>query len=291
MAEALLVQRLANKPAFIGGTQRVNAGYSGPILRVHDGTTTKDVGSLAQAASFFGAHAGTVDILYDQSGNGRDFPFNLARPLLWDGSAFYRAGSSLSIPGMRFTAAQDFMRASDACGLSGTSALTHFHLAKVGTTGNNQFAVWGDENALGSTPAAVGLSFVYALGGGQDDCRWAVSTTPTSTSDRRTNGASNCAAAKSQHYSVVTWPGGAVSADNATWRINGTAQSVGDTTAGQTVTRANPNWSNNGARIASRPGNSALFNGDITMVGFWLVALSGTDLSTLERFAERWRIQ
>lgn len=85
-----LRQRLVSAPTVLLGTERLNSGYRGAMLRVRraSDSVTKECYSLADVVSHCTGTDGFVNVAYDQSGSGRDYSQGTAgkQPKIYDSS-------------------------------------------------------------------------------------------------------------------------------------------------------------------------------------------------------------
>lgn len=277
-SEVMLLQRISALPRFIGGTMRLNVGYSGPILQIYNGTTTQDVSSVNAIAAFCGSSNGFVSKVYDQSGNGRDFAqaTTTARPKIYDGASTSLLRGTPKGPAiMRFDGVDDYIpRTVDGCGLTGSPSLTYWQLAKTAHV-NGGFSHWGT-----TVVAAGDFTPQYQLNqfiNGSDVAR-VTSAGPTVDKIWDSPNFLNF------HDDIIATPGGV--STGMVWQINGaTPPNQIDVTTGT------PNLNNAGAGIGARTAGNLPLNGDIACLGIWSPQLSALDITFLKRFGQTWRSQ
>jgi hypothetical protein len=281
VSERLLVQTLAQKPLWIGGTLRFNAGYSGPILRVWDGTTFFDVSSVNEIPALCGGNNGFVSTIYDQSGNAR--PMTQATttkfPKIYDGTALLRTNARGPAV-VRFDGVDDYLTRGDGCGLVGNQALTYWQLAKANHF-NGGFSHWGTTAANGGdfTPQYQLNQFIN----GSDVCR----VTSQAVIDKiwdSFNSGPPVQNIQAFHDDIIMVPTG--SSTGQQWFLNGPVPpNQIDVTTGAL------NLNNAGAGIGARTAGNLPLNGDIACIGMWNPQLVAADKAILARFGLVWRTQ
>jgi hypothetical protein len=273
----MLLQRISALPRFIGGTQRLNVGYVGPILQIYNGTTVQDVASVNAIAAFCGSSNGFVSKIYDQSGNARDFSQATvaARPKIYDGASTSLLRTNAKGPAvMRFDGVDDYVpRAADGCGLTGSPSLTYWQLAKSAHV-NGGFSHWGTTGTTGGdlTPQYQLNQFIN----GSDVCR----VTSGSIADHICDSPNMLAL----HDDIINTVGG--SSANLQWFMNG---AIPPNTI--EVTTGTPNLNNAAAGIGARTAGNLPLNGDIAFIGMWSPQLGAADIALLKKFGQTWRSQ
>jgi hypothetical protein len=283
VSERLLLQTLAQKPLWIGGTLRFNAGYSGPILRVWDGTSFFDVCSVNAIPGLCGSNNGFVSTIYDQSGNARHMTqaATTKLPKIYDGASTSLLRTNARGPCvMRFDGVDDYLSRADGCGLVGNQALTYWQLAKT-LHFNGGFSHWGTTANTGGdfTPQYQLNQFIN----GSNVCR----VTSQAAIDKIWDGFNSgppLQNIEAFHDDIIMVPTG--SSTGQQWFLN-TAVPPNQID----VTTGNLNLNNAGAGIGARTAGNLPLNGDIACIGVWNPQLVAADKAILTRFGLVWRTQ
>jgi hypothetical protein len=284
--EVLLCQRLGVLPSFIGGTLRLNANYSGPILQVYNGTTTQDVGAVSQIPAFCGASNGFVSIIYDQSGNGRNYTTAsaAARPKIYDGGTTTLLRTNTRGPVvMRFDGVDDYLSRADGNGLTGTNTVSIWQLVKVASTtlsggychfGTNLSTAGDITPQFVSNLASLGINVPRITCVGTDGFYF-------------NDAAFTGAVSATYHDDLITYSGVGTLQGNTTWMLNSASLAL----TAEIAPSGPPNFNNTGSGIGARTASNVPLNGDISCVGMWTPKLTSADQTVLLKFGERWRVQ
>lgn len=109
----------------VWATERVRTAYTGAIFSLFNGTTTSDFDNTSGVVAFAGGGTARGVNWYDQSGNTRTITqaTDANRANICTGGALITQGTSAT-PVFRFDGTNDRFSRADACGLSGSPALT-----------------------------------------------------------------------------------------------------------------------------------------------------------------------
>jgi hypothetical protein len=284
-SERLLLQAISARPNFIGGTLRLNAGYSGPILQIYNGTTVQDVPSVNAIAAFCGASNGFVSKIYDQSGNARDFAqaTTTKLPKIYDGAttALLR-GTAHGPVVMSFDGVDDYLpRAADGCGIVGSPSFTYWQMNKVVFNASAGYAHFG---TTGTTGGDITFHIIYNYNGlGLDVPR--ITSSPSNLDVIFQDTLPGGETSTQFHEDIVNSIGGISGSGHITWNLNGTSLPPTDVTVGT------PNANNLASGIGARTAGSLPFKGSLACLGMWSPQLSAVDFALLKKFCQIWRSQ
>lgn len=142
-----LVQQLTDVPNAIWATERVNRGYSGPIVTVRRSSdnTTKQCYSHNDIVSHCTGTNGFVSVFYDQTGSGfslTDVGGTGVQPKIYDSSTgLLKIASGKNTVVLQFDGSDDVLQKTDALGFgSANIAVTTAWLA--GTWTNTGVTAW-----------------------------------------------------------------------------------------------------------------------------------------------------
>lgn len=241
------------------GVTKLRAAHTGPILRVHDGTTNHDVAGTGEIAAACGANPGTVSTWYDQSGNGRDYTEGTNRPQIWTGAALEVEGTDVVVA---FDGSNDKLARSDALGLTGAPALTIAYVAKQ--SGNQQ--AWG----FGGTGAGTNVFYSQDTDASATRIGWSCF------------GGSrvfNCASRATYRSYIFQIAAGANISAATCWQS-------GSDLAQFSVSAAVPNITNTRARLGCFTADSGFTAIRLSYFFVWNAVLAGGDLASLKAFLQ-----
>jgi hypothetical protein len=285
-SEPLFLQAVGGAlPCFLGGTQRLNNDYAGPILRVGRTVDSSklDVTHIAELADFCGA-SGYVwgDLVYDQSGQSEPFDLrgNTQTNQIYTKNAGYLRSAGATeqdAPVIRTEILQQVTNRKLFTAATGLSfgwlgAIQHYDRDDGFPS---QIAKWAPFE-LGVETAADR----YVIGGYHD------STTYTRTRFVRTE------AVGTYQSTLVRWPFASSFASGASWRQNGVELAQQSGQADTSFTSAEANRINTQVILSTQTGST---NGenvgrfDFSVLAVWPYRIAaGAQLTALDAwFAKR----